>query len=53
MGLIDTRIRPPAAALTRRLAARAARFAVAAVEARHASPANRAPRTLWPDLFED
>ena len=53
MGLIDTRIRPPAAALTRRLAARAARIAVEAVEARHASPASRAPRALWPDLFED
>jgi len=51
--LLDTRIRPPAAALTRHLAARAARMAVEAVEARRSVPASRDPRALWPDLFED
>lgn len=50
--MLDTRIRPPAAALTRRLAARAARMAVEAVEARR-TMLPRTPRGLWPDLFEE
>ncbi|WP_379548769.1 hypothetical protein ACFCW2_06255 [Qipengyuania sp. DSG2-2] len=51
--MIDTRIRPPAAALTRRLAARAARMAVDAVNARRSAALSRDPRGLWPDMFEE
>lgn len=51
--LIDARIRPPSAALTRRLAARAAKMAVNAVQSRRSGQILRDPRHLWPDLFEE
>lgn len=51
--LIDTRIRPPAAAMSRRLAQRAAKLAVDAMQARQDQFIARAPRALWPDMFED
>ncbi|WBY16838.1 hypothetical protein PF049_01340 [Erythrobacteraceae bacterium WH01K] len=53
MAIFDTRIRPPAAALTRRLAARATRIAVEATSRQRTLPASRAADALWPDLFED